>query len=440
MTQATIIIPIYNRPEYLERCFSSLIASDLTLCKRIILANDGSDLLVDPIITRFKILKGKSIDIIELRRSQNKGVRETLKEAITYALFIDTDFTSMLYINLDSDAIVKPDWLNTIITLKCQNPEYIVSGFNSSNKNPDGSLKNPIIKEGQHSIIKKHCNGINMCFDRSQAQNYILRSLQGDGNWDFTLSKWQEKGFLITKPSVVQHIGVHSSMGHSDVDIADDFKLLKLPTVTLFGIDAIDPEGIKRAADICTRDIEFGDVQIITDRLWNNGREGYSNFCINEMYKYIKTHHVLIIHPDGYIQNPLAWDNDFLNYDYIGATWLYKDNMNVGNGGFSLRSRKLLEILAAGEMELTHPEDHHICRTYRADLENRGIKYAPEEVANCFSIEAYGAQIMSANVYNNQFGFHGYNVSGLPYPPSPRPNKMQMPHPSNNKSYGPRTR
>lgn len=86
---------------------------------------------------------------------------------------------------------------------------------------------------------------------------------------------------------------------------------------------------------------------------------------IKELNKYIETSYVLIIQYDGFILNPDAWTDEFLEYDYIGAPWWYTDDCNVGNGGFSLRSKKLLEILANDDSILeTHPEDHHICRTY----------------------------------------------------------------------------
>ena len=43
-----------------------------------------------------------------------------------------------------------------------------------------------------------------------------------------------------------------------------------------------------------------------------------------------------------------AWRPEFLDYDYIGAVWPHVlDKYNVGNGGFSLRSKALLEACRA---------------------------------------------------------------------------------------------
>jgi hypothetical protein len=111
---------------------------------------------------------------------------------------------------------------------------------------------------------------------------------------------------------------------------------------------------------------------------------------------------VLIIQSDGYVLDGSAWNDEFLAYDYIGAPWLYKDHRNVGNGGFSLRSRRLQNILALdNDITITHPEDEVICRLYRLHLEDKyNIKFAPEQLAHRFSFELHPPQ-------HKTFGFHG---------------------------------
>jgi len=61
----------------------------------------------------------------------------------------------------------------------------------------------------------------------------------------------------------------------------------------------------------------------------------------------------LLVQPDGFVINPDKWDNQFFEYDYIGAPWeqvphSYLDPWGkphrVGNGGFSFRSKKLLDV------------------------------------------------------------------------------------------------
>ena len=73
----------------------------------------------------------------------------------------------------------------------------------------------------------------------------------------------------------------------------------------------------------------------------------------------------------------------------------------VGNGGFSLRSRRLLLALQQPGMQIVHPEDLAICDINREQLESaHGIRIAPLEVAQRF---AYERVLPSTPT----FGFHG---------------------------------
>lgn len=405
----TLIVNIFNRPEYLSRCLDS-VARLNPMPDSILLMDDAS---TDPQTLALIESFHAPCTVGKYRQGKNGGIKNSLRLACDMAFAAG----AALVINLDGDAVVKPQLISRLQELHEDNEGYIVSGFNSLNKDKRGEFRNPIVEEHQDYYIKKHANGINMCFNQAQYNTIIRPALTNHtGNWDYDSTN--DQGFIIAKPSLVQHIGFNSSMGHSDdPDVAADFFELSLPTVTLFGIDAHDPQGLVRAAEICTRGVEFGAVKIITERLFQ-GREGYSKFCISEMAKYVETSHVLIIHPDGYIQNPSAWKDEWLTYDYIGASWWFKDGKNVGNGGFSLRSKKLLDILVTLELEQYHPEDEVICRHLRRWLEDtHGIKFAPTDVADRFAIEAYNVPAPD-NMYSGQFGFHGYHVTGLPIPPA----------------------
>lgn len=141
------------------------------------------------------------------------------------------------------------------------------------------------------------------------------------------------------------------------------------------------------------------------DRITSSAQ--YSNFVIHKLHEHIATDHILIIQYDGFVLNPSAWDAKFLQYDYIGAPMRVKDGSVVGNGGFSLRSRKLLQAMR-NDPEIRRYdaflgpalEDIAICRVYRTALELRhGINFAPVEVADRFSAEH--SSPTAAN-----FGFH----------------------------------
>jgi hypothetical protein len=131
-------------------------------------------------------------------------------------------------------------------------------------------------------------------------------------------------------------------------------------------------------------------------------REDYSRFVMKELAGYVDTDFALLVQWDGFVVNAAAWSDDFLEHDYIGAKWIFHhDGHNVGNGGFSLRSKRLLEALRDPHIVPDEAEDVAICRTYRPYLEQtHGIRFAPESVADRFAFEASYWTVPP-------FGFHG---------------------------------
>ena len=133
-------------------------------------------------------------------------------------------------------------------------------------------------------------------------------------------------------------------------------------------------------------------------------RGDYSKFILKDLYRHIGTAFVLIVQWDGYVIAGDRWDDVFFKYDYLGAKWhWHADGKNIGNGGFSLRSKRLLEAMSRPEFPFVHNlnEDEQICRLYRERLE-RGfsIQFPPEGVADAFSYERSLPDFPT-------FGFHG---------------------------------
>jgi hypothetical protein len=122
---------------------------------------------------------------------------------------------------------------------------------------------------------------------------------------------------------------------------------------------------------------------------------------LHDLAAHFTTNHVLCVQWDGYVLHPASWQDEFLQYDYIGAPWpQFADPMRVGNGGFSLRSRRLVEACAVLPVS-DQAEDVMICRTHRRMLEERfGIRFAPEAVAQRFAYERTARR-------GDEFGFHG---------------------------------
>jgi hypothetical protein len=133
--------------------------------------------------------------------------------------------------------------------------------------------------------------------------------------------------------------------------------------------------------------------------------EDYNNIVLNYLPQIIDTDYVLIIQFDGFVINPNLFSELYLNFDYIGASWPQFGTSTVGNGGFSMRSLKLLKAAK----EISHlrknnmAEDEFICRYIRPILEyDYGIKFAPSELADFFSKE-------NKIIDNPTFGFHGFH-------------------------------
>jgi hypothetical protein len=196
----------------------------------------------------------------------------------------------------------------------------------------------------------------------------------------------------------------------------------ELPDVTLIGVDCVNVERLLQAARICQRSIQFGAVRVLTSLPHDdpsvvpiepiNSIEAYSRFMVKKLNNYVVTPFALVVQNDGFILNPDAWRDDYLDYDYIGAPWWEDEGYIVGNGGFSLRSKRLLDLLQndasiqlpEGLNGIPTPEDWYISVMVRPYLEELGIRFAPPELAKHFSLE--GGE-HDGVTWTNQFGFHG---------------------------------
>ncbi len=197
--------------------------------------------------------------------------------------------------------------------------------------------------------------------------------------------------------------------------------MLELPQVTLIGVDCLDVDRLLYAAAISQRSIRFGDVRILTSLPHDHPSivtidpitsiEAYSTFMVKDLNRYVDTPFALVIQYDGFVLNPDGWRDEFLAYDYVGAPHV-EDGEDFGNGGFSLRSKRLLELmehdpsiqLPPGVDNIPTPEDWYICVMARAYLEAHGIHFAPVEIAKYFAIE--GDEQFGVT-WTSQFGFHG---------------------------------
>jgi hypothetical protein len=135
----------------------------------------------------------------------------------------------------------------------------------------------------------------------------------------------------------------------------------------------------------------------------------YSQFVLRRLPEHIDTPFVLVTQWDGFVVDPAAWRPEFLQYDYIGAPWPDQPaERSVGNGGFSLRSQRLLRAGSDPRLGATlHPEDLVLARTRRDWVQaEHGVRFAPAALARQFAFENHPPP-----AGQTCFGFHGpYNL------------------------------
>lgn len=190
--------------------------------------------------------------------------------------------------------------------------------------------------------------------------------------------------------------------------------MLDLPNVSLVCLDTRHPELAVFAMRRCLDQARFGEAVLLTvaDYVSPDQRirvqpvmrlrsvADYSAFIIKSLGAQVGGSHVLVMQWDSFILDAAAWDPAFLDYDYLGAPWPHRVPP-VGNGGFSLRSRRLLDALQDPAIRDFQPEDYCICELYRDRLEGEhGVRFAPPELARRFSFELEEPS-------GPAFGFHG---------------------------------
>lgn len=186
--------------------------------------------------------------------------------------------------------------------------------------------------------------------------------------------------------------------------------------ITLVAVDCAYPQLAANALARSARTLPVARTLLLTDRVIEHpgvevvqiapirSRAAYSQFVLKELGGFIATDYALVVQWDGFVVDGSAWADEFWNYDYIGAKWPHESgDFRVGNGGFSLRSKRLLEALADPLISLNadENEDTAICVRHRDFLETKyGIAFADERVADRFAFDV-------GRPVGPTLGFHG---------------------------------
>lgn len=216
---------------------------------------------------------------------------------------------------------------------------------------------------------------------------------------------------------------------------------MKLKNVTLICVEgSLDNNSINNAVKallISSKDIEFFDIILLSPNKPTNLHSKithhiipsmswleYNQFIVTNLTNYIQSDFCILVQPDGFILNSNLWTDKFMQYDYIGHVWDFENlpyhlpgvdpdvvarkgpaNLNrVGNGGFSFRSKKLLDATATIPAKCEKGEDAFICNDQFDYLTEKGIVFGNVEIARLFSEDP---NVHFCKSYQPTFGFHG---------------------------------
>jgi hypothetical protein len=205
--------------------------------------------------------------------------------------------------------------------------------------------------------------------------------------------------------------------------------LLKLPFVTLVAVSSIQIPRTIQMLEYSCKGVNFGDVKIITDEEVKHplikcehcdkldSIDKYNEFIFLHLWKHIDTEFALVQQYDSAILFPNSWRDSWVENDYIGSLWPIVENAyiandgtrsRVGNGGFSLRHKRVLQTPSKLGWNLRSEqgyasEDGNVCVYWKKEMLEQGVKYADVNTAAHFAYE----NLVEENLNITQpFGFH----------------------------------
>lgn len=190
--------------------------------------------------------------------------------------------------------------------------------------------------------------------------------------------------------------------------------MLNLKNTTLLFVETRAHEITKRVIADCLLKADFGEVLIFTDKpelLPVPGARYVSvpdfpnkklagEFYYGKAMAWVETDYALMLEWDAGIFDATKWRPEFFDYDYIGAPWQTTDQLKVGNGGFTLMSKKLGHFACENLARFPVDTDWNFCRIQRRHYEDAGFKWPSAQLASFFAWE-----LGQRNAQH--FGYHG---------------------------------
>lgn len=227
ISRVAILIPTYNRPEYLKKCFNSLKKTFLKKDTLIYIIDDGST--DNKTIELIKKFNKKNCKIKRVLKEENTGIQDSLLNSLEYCFDNEYDYV----IILNSDIIVNNYFYDMMVYYKELFPNNIISGFNTLTLGESGNERHPIVYDGKFYVKKKTCGAPCLGLDKKLYENYFKGTLieykkKRRSAYDTAVTRKASNDgceIICVVPSVVEHIGFDSTMKHNfNPDVSIDFK------------------------------------------------------------------------------------------------------------------------------------------------------------------------------------------------------------------------
>lgn len=225
--KVAIILPTYNRPEYLNKSLGSLQKTFIEKNTLLYFIDDAS---TDPeTIKQINDFKKDGCVLKHVFKKKNLGVSDSLVTVLEDCFVMGYEYV----IILNTDMIVNNYFYDIMTYYKNIFPNNIISGFNTLTPGENGKPRHPIVYDGKFYIKKKTSGAPCLGLDKNLYNKFFKDIITEYGRkrksaFDTAVTrKASNEGcdIICTVPSVAQHIGMDSSMRHSfNPDEAVDFK------------------------------------------------------------------------------------------------------------------------------------------------------------------------------------------------------------------------
>jgi hypothetical protein len=222
-----LIVPFYNRAEYVKQFLQSLKQCDLSHTMIVFMDEsltkdiDDDKREVNKLICDFKLDNKSNANtcLLKIHKSKHGNMFDSILTGMDL-LYCFCDYL----MTIDSDTIHKFDWIRKINKAHedahwdFKTNMVLSSGFNVV------SERHTVLEKKEKYVLKTSVGGCNMFFSSDIYPNIIRKCLMSH-KWDANIVNYMQKlnsVIITTNPSVVQHIGRNTSINRNDKDIFDE--------------------------------------------------------------------------------------------------------------------------------------------------------------------------------------------------------------------------